>query len=148
MTAAAPPKRILLRDLTLFGTVALVAGNMLGTSLYTLPASVAAVAGPIGIVSWVITAAGFLLLALLYFKLLRCNLRLCARGGFGEFAGFQTVWMYWLSAVVGNAAIVTGAIGYAVTFSPRLAESHLLQFALAQGVVWLLCLIISSSVEA
>jgi APA family basic amino acid/polyamine antiporter len=142
----APPKRTLLRDLTLFGTVALVAGNMLGTSLYTLPASVAAVAGPIGIVSWIITAAGFLLLALLYSELGPRYPRtggpyVFAREAFGEFAGFQTVWMYWLSAVVGNAAIVTGAIGYAVAFSPRLASSHLLQFLLAQGVVWLLCAI-------
>jgi len=112
---AAPPKRALLRDLTLFGTVALVSGNMLGTSLYTLPASVASVAGPIGIVSWVITATGFLLLALLYSELGPRYPRtggpyVFAREAFGEFAGFQTVWMYWLSAVVGNAAIVTGAI--------------------------------------
>ena len=146
MTAAAPPKRTLLRDLTLFGTVALCAGNMLGTSLYTLPASVASVAGPIGIVSWVITASGFLILALLYAELGPRYPRtggpyVFAREAFGEFAGFQTVWMYWLSAVVGNAAIVTGAIGYAVSFSKTLADSHLLQFVLAQGVVWLLCLV-------
>jgi len=144
MTAAAPPRRALVRDLTLFGTVALVAGNMLGTSLYTLPASVASVAGPIGIVSWVITAAGFLLLALLYAQLGPRYPRtggpyVFAREAFGEYAGFQTVWMYWLSAVVGNAAIVTGAVGYAVTFSPALAESRLLQFVLAQGVLWILC---------
>jgi APA family basic amino acid/polyamine antiporter len=144
MTAAAPPRRALMRDLTLFGTVALVAGNMLGTSLYTLPASVASVAGPIGIVSWVITAAGFFLLALLYAQLGPRYPRtggpyVFAREAFGEYAGFQTVWMYWLSAVVGNAAIVTGAVGYAVTFSPTLAESRLLQFALAQGVLWILC---------
>jgi basic amino acid/polyamine antiporter, APA family len=144
MTAAAPPRRALMRDLTLFGTVALVAGNMLGTSLYTLPASVASVAGPIGIVSWVITAAGFFLLALLYSQLGPRYPRtggpyVFAREAFGEYAGFQTVWMYWLSAVVGNAAIVTGAVGYAVTFSPTLAESRLLQFALAQGVLWILC---------
>jgi APA family basic amino acid/polyamine antiporter len=144
MTAAAPPRRALVRDLTLFGTVALVAGNMLGTSLYTLPASVASVAGPIGIVSWVITAAGFLLLALLYAQLGPRYPRtggpyVFAREAFGEYAGFQTVWMYWLSAVVGNAAIVTGAVGYAVTFSPTLAESRLLQFVLAQSVLWILC---------
>ena len=146
MTAAAPPRRTLMRDLTLFGTVALVAGNMLGTSLYTLPASVASVAGPIGIFSWVITAGGFLLLALLYAQLGPRYPRtggpyVFAREAFGEYAGFQTVWMYWLSAVVGNAAIVTGAVGYAVNFSPTLADSRMLQFALAQGVLWILCLI-------
>lgn len=146
MTAAAPPRRTLMRDLTLFGTVALVAGNMLGTSLYTLPASVASVAGPIGIISWVITAAGFLLLALLYAQLGPRYPRtggpyVFAREAFGDYAGFQTVWMYWLSAVVGNAAIVTGAVGYAVNFSPTLADSRLLQFVLAQGVLWILCVV-------
>jgi APA family basic amino acid/polyamine antiporter len=126
--------------------VALVAGNMLGTSLYTLPASIAKVAGPAGLFSWLITAAGFLLLALLYAALGPRYPRtggpyVFAREAFGEFAGFQTVWMYWLSVVVGNAAIVTGAVAYAVTFSPALKGSIALQFALAQGVLWTLCVI-------
>ena len=118
-----------IRGLSLFGAIALVAGNMLGTSLYTLPASLAAAAGPVGLLSWLITAAGFGLLALLYSSL---GTRFPRTGGpyvftreaFGDFAGFQIVWMYWLSAVVGNAAIVTGAIAYAQTFSPELAASQ------------------------
>ena len=132
------------RGLSLFGAIALVAGNMLGTSLYTLPASLAGAAGPIGLLSWLITAAGFGLLAMLYSSL---GTRFPRTGGpyvftreaFGDFAGFQVVWMYWLSAVVGNAAIVTGAIGYAQTFSPELAASPKLQFILAQGILWTLC---------
>jgi APA family basic amino acid/polyamine antiporter len=132
------------RGLSLFGAIALVAGNMLGTSLYTLPASLAAAAGPIGLLSWVITAAGFGVLATLYSAL---GTRFPRAGGpyvftreaFGDFAGFQVVWMYWLSAVIGNAAIVTGALGYAQTFSPELAASKSLQFVLAQGILWALC---------
>jgi cobalt/nickel transport system permease protein len=45
--------------------VALVVGNMVGTSIYTLPASLAAAAGPFGLVAWVVTAAGYLLVATL-----------------------------------------------------------------------------------
>ncbi len=134
------------RGLTLFGTIALVAGNMLGTSLYTLPASLAQSTGPIGLLSWVVTAAGFLLVAMLYATL---GPRYPATGGpyvfareaFGDFVGFETVWMYWLSAVIGNAAIVTGAVAYAVTFSPMLSASRGLQFLLAEGVLWALCII-------
>ena len=44
-----------------------------------------------------------------------------AREAFGDFAAFQTVWSYWFSAVIGNAAIVTGVVGYAVGFSATLA---------------------------
>ena len=134
------------RGLSLFGAIALVAGNMLGTSLYTLPASLATAVGPLGLLSWVITAAGFLLLALLYASLGTRFPRtggpyVFAREAFGDFAGFQTVWMYWLSAVFGNAAIVTGAIAYACTFSPTLAESKELQAALAGGILWTLCIL-------
>ena len=138
------PRPSFVRGLSLFGAIALVAGNMLGTSLYTLPASLAASVGPIGLLSWLITAGGFLLLALLYSSLGTRFPRtggpyVFAREAFGDFAGFQTVWMYWLSAVIGNAAIVTGTIGYAVTFSPTLAGNTMLQFFLGQGILWTLC---------
>jgi basic amino acid/polyamine antiporter, APA family len=139
-----PTRPSFVRGLTLLGAVALISGNLLGTSVYTLPASLALKVGPIGLFSWVITATGFLLLATLYGTL---GTRYPRTGGpyvftreaFGDFAGFQTVWMYWLSAVIGNAAIVTGAIGYACTFSPELNADRRLQFWLAEGVLWGLC---------
>jgi len=142
--AAGAPRPSFVRGLGLFGAVALVAGNMLGTSLYTLPASLAASVGPIGLLSWLITAAGFGLLALLYASLGTRFPRtggpyVFAREAFGDFAGFQTVWMYWLSAVFGNAAIVTGTIAYAATFSPALAASKPLQAGLALTILWTLC---------
>ena len=134
------------RGLSLFGAIALVAGNMLGTSLYNLPASLARKAGPIGLLSWLITAGGFLLLALLYASLGTRFPRtggpyVFAREAFGDFAGFQVVWMYWLSAVVGNAAIVTGAIAYAIKFSPAVAGNTILQALLAFGILWTLCVL-------
>lgn len=140
------PRGSFVRGLSLFGAIALVAGNMLGTSLYTLPASLATSVGPIGLLSWVITAAGFGLLALLYGSLGTRFPRtggpyVFAREAFGDFAGFQTVWMYWLSAVFGNAAIVTGAIAYASTFSPTLAEHKEMQAALAFAILWALCIL-------
>jgi basic amino acid/polyamine antiporter, APA family len=136
----------LIRGLGLVATVALVVGNMVGTSIYTLPATLAASTGPLGLVAWVVTAAGYLLVATVYASL---GTRYPATGGpyvfaraaFGDFAAFQTVWAYWFSAVIGNAAIVTGVVGYAVGFSSALAASVPLQFALAQALLWGLCLL-------
>lgn len=138
-TPAAPPRR-----LTLLGVVALAVGNMVGTSIWTLPASLAEAAGPAAIVAWGITALGYWFVARTYARL---GARWPVTGGpyvyvreaFGDFAAFQVTWSYWLSATLGNAAIVTGVIGYATAFSAPLAASPLLQFLLAQGLLWGLC---------
>jgi APA family basic amino acid/polyamine antiporter len=134
------------RGLTLLGTVALCVGNMVGTSVYTLPASLAQATGPLGIAAWGVTAAGYLFVALVYASLGARYPRtggpyVYAREAFGEYAGFKAVWSYWISTVVGNAGIVTAVVGYAVGFSRPLAEHVGLQFALAQALLWGLCLL-------
>jgi basic amino acid/polyamine antiporter, APA family len=134
------------RGLSLLGAVALIVGNMVGTSAYTLPALLARETGPLGILAWVVTAAGYLFVALVYASL---GTRYPETGGpyvfareaLGEFAGFQSVWAYWFSAVVGNAAIVTGVVGYIEGFSPTLANSELQRFLLAQTLMWGLCVV-------
>jgi basic amino acid/polyamine antiporter, APA family len=134
------------RGLSLLGAIALIVGNMVGTSAYTLPALLARETGPLGILAWVVTAAGYLFVALVYASL---GTRypetggpyVFAREGLGEFAGFQSVWAYWFSAVIGNAAIVTGVVGYVEGFSSTLASSELYRFVLAQVLLWGLCLI-------
>jgi basic amino acid/polyamine antiporter, APA family len=119
---------------------------MVGTSAYTLPALLARETGPLGILAWVVTAAGYLFVALVYASL---GTRYPETGGpyvfareaFGEFGAFQSVWAYWFSAVIGNAAIVTGVVGYAEGFSPALANSEWLRFVLAQALLWGLCVV-------
>jgi basic amino acid/polyamine antiporter, APA family len=117
---------------------------MVGTSIYTLPASLASTSGPLGLAAWGLTAAGYLFVAAVYASLGARYPRtggpyVYAREAFGDFAGFQTVWAYWFSAVIGNAGIVTGVVGYAVGFSPAIAASPWLQFVLAQALLWGLC---------
>ena len=120
---------------------------MVGTSVYTLPASLAAETGPLGIVAWLITAIGYFFVALVYASLGTRYPRtggpyVYAREAFGDFAGFQTVWAYWVSAVIGNAGIVTGVVGYAVAFSPALADGGPWpSFILAQVLLWGSCLL-------
>lgn len=133
--------RSLVRGLSLFGAVALVVGNMVGTSIYTLPASLARACGPLGIVAWGITAAGYLFVALVYAKLGPRFPRtggpyVFAREAFGDLAGFLVAWSYWISATVGNAGITIAVVGYFAGFSGALEGSAWGKFALAQALVW------------
>ncbi len=133
-----------LRRLTLLGVVALAVGNMVGTSIWTLPATMAAAAGPLAIAAWGVTAVGYFFIARTYSRL---GARWPKTGGpyvyvreaFGDFPAFQTVWSYWLSATIGNAAIVTAVVGYATGFSDALRDSPMQQFLLAQVLLWSLC---------
>jgi len=138
MTAKNPS---LVRGLSLLGAVALVVGNMVGTSVYTLPAALAAACGPLGILAWVVTAAGYLFVALVYARLGPLYPRtggpyVFAREAFGDFAGFLVVWSYWISSTVGNAAIALAVVGYL-----KPLESHVAKFLVAQALVWGLTLL-------
>ncbi len=133
-----------IRGVTLVGAVALVVGNMVGTSMYTLPASLAQALGPLGIFAWVVTALGYFGVALVYANLGARYPRtggpyVFAREAFGDFAGFLSVWLYWISALIGNAGIVTGIIAYAEGFVPALSANPLLRFGVAQLLLWMFC---------
>src|SRR3954468_11212390 len=134
------------RGVSLLGAVALVVGNMVGTSIYTLPASLAAAVGPVGIIAWILTALGWVGVALVYANLGARYPRtggpyVFAREAFGDFAGFLSVWLYWISALIGNAGIVTGVVAYAEGFLPALSTQPLLRFGVAQLLLWSFCAI-------
>src|SRR5439155_27273431 len=60
-----PARPKLKRSLGLWMATALVVGNMVGSGVFGLPSSLAST-GPISLVSWVLTGAGAILLALLF----------------------------------------------------------------------------------
>jgi basic amino acid/polyamine antiporter, APA family len=98
------------RTMGLTMATALVIGNMVGSGIFLLPASLADVAGPVSIVGWVFTGIGAMLLALVFARLGRTFPRTggpyaYSRRAFGDFIGFQTAWGYWIAAWAGNAAI-------------------------------------------
>ena len=137
--AAAPAKK----RLGLWMATALVIGNMIGSGVFLLPASLAGAAGPIAIVAWLITGAGSLLLALVFANLSRTFPRtggpyVYARQAFGDFIGFQTAWGYWIAIWAGNAAIAVAFVGYLTVFWPALAANNLLAALVAIAAVWLL----------
>jgi len=140
---SARPK--LKRSLGLWMATALVVGNMVGSGVFGLPSSLAET-GPISLVSWVLTGAGAILLALVFANLGRAYPQTggpyaYARRAFGDFAGFWTAWGYWIAAWAGNAAIATIFVSYTSVFWDRLATDNLVAFGLGLAVIWLLTLV-------
>jgi arginine:agmatine antiporter len=97
-----------------------VAGNMIGSGIFLLPATLAEV-GSVTIIGWVAATIGAIALALLFGKLAR---RQPMAGGpasyifdaFGPFAGMQASLWYWTSCLIGNVAIAAAAAGYLAAF--------------------------------
>jgi APA family basic amino acid/polyamine antiporter len=123
---------------------ALVVGNMIGSGIFLLPASLAAFGG-VSILAWVFTAIGSFLLAMVFANLGRAYPRTggpyeYTRRAFGDFVGFQTAWGYWIAAWVGNAAIAVAFVGYLGHFFDIFGNdgSKVWQAVAAGGAIWLL----------
>ncbi|MEN9916235.1 MAG: hypothetical protein RLY40_167 [Pseudomonadota bacterium] len=124
---------------------ALVTGNMIGSGIFLLPASLAAY-GSISLLSWVATAIGALLIALVFAKLanvmpLTGGPYAYCREAFGDFVGFQMAYNYWIALWVGNAAIVVALTGYLSFFWPFLAKNALWSCLVSISLVWLITFI-------
>ena len=123
---------------------ALVVGNMIGSGIFLLPASLAAFGG-VSILAWVFTAIGSFLLAMVFANLGRAYPRTggpyeYTRRAFGDFIGFQTAWGYWIAAWVGNAAIAVAFVGYLGHFFDVFGNdgSKVWQAIAAGSAIWLL----------
>jgi APA family basic amino acid/polyamine antiporter len=130
------------KALGVWTALALVVGNMVGSGAYLLPSALGHF-GPIGLVGWVLTAAGAVCLALVFGRLGRI---MPAEGGpyaytrvaMGDAPAFMVAWGYWVSVWVGNAAIATAFVAYLTPFLPGLDASPALAGAAAVGTIWLL----------
>ena len=124
---------------------ALVVGNIIGSGVYLLPASLAPY-GRNSLVGWLFTATGALLLAAVFAALGRAFPRdggpyVFTRAAFGKLAGFVVAWGYWVSVWVGNAAIATGAVSYTSAFAPWIASVPGASAEVTIAVVWVLTLV-------
>ncbi|HEU5380976.1 MAG TPA: amino acid permease [Ktedonobacteraceae bacterium] len=122
-------------------SIALVIGNMIGSGIFLLPASLAAFGG-ISLVGWVFTAAGAMFLALLFARLASIMPKVggpyaYSRRGFGDFAGFWIAWGYWISVWTGNAAIAVALVSYLQGVIPILGEHLWVSGLVAIGLIWL-----------
>ena len=129
------------KSLGLWACTALVVGNMVGSGVFALPASLAPFGG-IALGGWLVTSAGSIALALVFGRLARLvpatgGPYAYTRAGFGDFAGFLVAWGYWITLWSGNAAVAVALSGYLAYFLPVLREQPFAGLAAAIGAIWL-----------
>lgn len=136
-TTAAPP-----RQLGFWMCLALVVGNMIGSGVFLLPASLAPY-GLNSIFGWIFSASGGVLLAIVFAQLARVYPQaggpyIYPRVAFGECCGFVMAWGYWMSVWVGNAAIAIGSVAYLSELVPAIRQTEGAPALTAVALIWLL----------
>ena len=104
------------QQLNLLQVTALTTGNLVGSGVFMLPASLA-MYGTISILGWVITSLGAIFLALVFAKLSTTTSEsggphVFVRKTFGDAAGFWVAWGYWMLSWISNTAIIVAAVSY------------------------------------
>ncbi len=133
------------RQIGIVTATALVLGNMVGSGIFLLPASLASFGG-YSLWGWGISAVGALLLAWVFSRLARRQPKAggpyaYTRTRFGDFVGFLVAWGYWISMIAANAAIAVAFASYLSVFIPVLATSPLAGALVTLTAVWAIILI-------
>lgn len=123
---------------------ALVTGNMMGSGVFLLPANLATI-GSIASLGWFLTTLGAISLALMFAKLGMMDPEAggpyaYAREGFGDYLGFQTIFVYWFANWIGNVAVALAAVGYLSYFFASL-NTPLYGSIAAIAAVWIFTVI-------
>ncbi|MDE6529006.1 MAG: amino acid permease [Muribaculaceae bacterium] len=94
-----------------WGLTALVFGLMVGVGIYNLPQNMASVASPLAVLTaWLVTAAGIFPLVLSFkwlsnrYPQYNAGLYQYPQAQFGNYAGFNIAWGYWLCTAFSNVA--------------------------------------------
>lgn len=123
----------------------LVIGNMIGSGIFLIPATLALI-GPISVFGWIVTAIGAISLAYIFATLSHHNPAaggpfIYTRHAFGDFAGFLMAWGYWGMAWTSNGAICLAFTSYLCHFFPWIGTQSLAIFVTAASVLWITTLI-------
>jgi APA family basic amino acid/polyamine antiporter len=131
------------KELGFWTCTALVIGNTIGIGIFLLPASLA----PYGLnamLGWAVTVLGMTVLARVFARLAREFPS--ADGPYayieatsGRLAAFISIWCYWVSLWITNAAIAIGVVGYLTKVVPLLAGFS--PALLAVALVWLFVIV-------
>ncbi|MDH4063138.1 MAG: amino acid permease [Acidobacteriota bacterium] len=140
------------RDIGFATAVALVLGNMIGSGVFLLPASLAPYRGT-SLLGWTVTTGGSILLALVFARLAREHPAAggpyaYTRRGFGDLAGFLVAWGYWISCWSTNAALAVAFVGYLDPFVPSIVRSPVAAALLAIATLWTLTVVNVTGVRA
>lgn len=138
-----------------FGALtAVVFGMMVGSGIFNLPQNMAVGAGPLAVgISWIITAAGMLLLVAT-FKILAdarpeldAGIYQYAQHGVGHYTGFCIAWGYWLSMAFANVAYAVMLNDSFGAFWPVLHEHGWPTLVFGSLLVWVMFFIVSAGVK-
>lgn len=118
----------------------MVCGNIMGSGVFLLPSSLAAVGG-VAIYGWVVTIIGAMSLAFVYAKFASFDdsaggSYAYVRKGLGNYMGYQTNLVYWFAAWTGNIAMAIIGVGYLAYFMPFI-NTPVLSALAAIAVIWL-----------
>ena len=121
------------------GAGALVAGSMVGSGVYLLPATFGAM-GSISILGWVAATLAALAIAGMFAWLSKAapganGLPGYVQAGLGRFFGVQTTVAFWTLCWIGNAAVALAVVGAAAFLVPALSEPGP-RLAATLGVLW------------
>ena len=134
------------KEISLFMATMLVCGNMIGSGVFMLPATLAQLSGPLAtIIAWVITTIGSILIAMSFANL---GSKYPTTGGayqytkiaFGEFTGFLSAWLYWNGSWIGNAAIIVALTSYSKAVIPWL-NSPIVSIIYSSAILWIFTII-------
>ncbi len=133
-----------------WGLTALVLGLVVGVGIYNLPQNMALSATPQAVLpAWLITGAGIVQLVIAFqwlsthYPQYNAGLYQYAQAGFGNFAGFNIAWGYWLCAAFSNvtyAVMLNDSVG---AFFPVLLKHSWQTVVFASAFIWLMFFIVA-----
>ena len=140
------------RKLGLFAAIALIMGNMIGSGVFLLPASLA----PFGwnaVLGWVVTIAGTLVLAWVFAALTRSLPDARDPTGFvteafGELPAFLVAWLYLVSIWSAVASISMAGVSYLSSLVPVISATPFLPSLCAMVLVWAMTVVNLRGVHA
>ncbi len=137
-----------------WGLTALVFGLMVGVGIYNLPQNMASVASPGAVfLAWIVTAAGILPLVMAFkwlsnhYPQYNAGLYQYAQAEFGNFAGFNIAWGYWLCTAFSNVAYAVMLNDSCGAFFPALLGHGMETVAFGSVLIWVMFFIVSSGVK-
>ncbi|MCL9998774.1 MAG: amino acid permease [Erythrobacter sp.] len=127
-------------------------GNMIGSGVFLLPASLA----PFGwnaVIGWIVTTAGTLVLAWVLAALTRARPGARDPAGFvteafGEIPAFLVGWIYWVSVWTAVVSIAVAAVSYLSSFIPAITGIPMGPALCAIALVWAMTLLNLRGVRA
>lgn len=117
----------LVRAVGPFGLTAIAVNGVIGSGMFVMPATVAALLGRGSPTAYVVAAAAAILIALSFAEAGSYYDRaggpyIYAREAFGDFIGFEVGWMFLFARVAGAAAVTNAFAAYVAFFQPALGQ--------------------------